>query len=150
MNIQVFNSIRIVRDLSIIILKNSGNMEVFQMINETINPYVDDLRDCPNGFTIARNVEVAIHYLENYNNHILSLDHDLGEDENGNLLPNGYDLVKYICEKGLRADKIYIHTDNGVGRENMFQTLKAAQRRGFIDRDIEIFHYPITQNKYSG
>lgn len=120
------------------------------MINKRINLYVDDLRDCPTGFTIARNVKDAIDYLENYKIQILSLDHDLGEDENGNLLPNGYDLVKYICEKGLRADKVYIHTDNGVGRENMFHTLKAAQRRGFIDKDIEIYHYSITQNIYSG
>jgi hypothetical protein len=111
---------------------------------------VDDLRDCPSGFTIARNVNDAIYYLENFKIHLLSLDHDLGEDLDGNLLPTGYDLVKYICEKGLRADKIYMHTDNGVGRDNMFHTLKAAQRRGFIDSDIEIYHYSITQNKYSG
>ncbi|WP_367576353.1 hypothetical protein [Bacillus sp. FJAT-29814] len=57
--------------------------------------------------------------------------------------------MKYICEKGLRADKIYLHTDNVVGRKNMFQTLKAAQRRGFIENDKEIYHYSITPNKYS-
>lgn len=120
------------------------------MIKKTINLYVDDLRDCPDGFTIARTAEQAKYYLENYHVHILSLDHDLGEDENGVLLPTGYDLVKYICENGLRADKIYLHTDNGVGRENMFHTLKGAQKRGFIDEDIKIYHYSITQNKYSG
>lgn len=119
------------------------------MNKEIINLYVDDLRDCPAGFTIARNVDEAIYYLENYHVYILSLDHDLGEDEEGNLLPTGYDLVKYICENGLRADKIYIHTDNVVGRENMYQTLKAAQRRGFIAPNIEIFYYPITPNKYT-
>jgi hypothetical protein len=118
--------------------------------NKTLNLYVDDLRDCPDGYTIARNIDEAIYYIENFKIQILSLDHDLGEDSEGNLLPTGYDLVKYICEKGLRADNIYIHTDNGVGRENMFHTLKAAQRRGFIDSDIEIYHYSITQNKYSG
>ena len=75
--------------------------------------------------------------------------HDLGEDLQGNLLPTGYDLVKYICEKGLRANKIYIHTDNPVGRENMYQTLHGAKRRGFIDSDIEIYHYSITENKYT-
>lgn len=120
------------------------------MTSNIINLYVDDLRDCPNGYTIARNIKEAIQYLENYKVHILSLDHDLGEDNDGNLLPTGYDLVKYICEKRLRADKIYLHTDNGVGRDNMFHTLKAAQRRGFIDSDIEIYHYSITPNKYSG
>lgn len=66
-------------------------------MKEKINLYVDDVRDCPASFTIARNV----------------------------------------------------HTDNGVGRENMYHTLKGAQRRGFINKDIQIFHYSITQNKYS-
>ncbi|MGG0667760.1 cyclic-phosphate processing receiver domain-containing protein [Lederbergia citrisecunda] len=115
-----------------------------------INVYLDDLRDCPKDFVIARNYEQAINLLTSNNVNILSLDHDLGEDEQGNLLPTGYDLVKYMCEYGLRANKIYLHTDNGVGRENMYQTLKGAQRRGFIDPDIEIYHYSITENKYSG
>ena len=55
-----------------------------------------------------------------------------------------------MCERGYRANKIYIHTDNGVGRANMYETLKGAQRRGFIAEDIEIYHYSITPNRYSG
>lgn len=113
-----------------------------------IKIYVDDLRDCPDGYIVARTMGQAIHYLENNEVSILTLDHDLGEDENG-ILPSGYDLVKYICENGLRADKIYIHTDNPVGRDNMYQTLLGAQRRGFIGDDIEIYHYPITVNRYT-
>lgn len=119
-------------------------------MSKVINLYVDDLRDCPDGYTVARNIEEAIHYLTNYTVDILSLDHDLGEDKQGNLLPTGYDLVKYICTEGLRANNIYLHTDNPVGRENMYETLKGAQRRGFIDSDIKIYHYSITENKYSG
>lgn len=117
-----------------------------------INLYVDDLRDCPDGFVVARTMEEAVKFLETHTINILSLDHDLGEDESGNLLPTGYDLVKCICESEhqLRANKIYLHTDNGVGRENMYQTLLGAQRRGFIEKDIEIYHYSITENKYSG
>lgn len=114
-----------------------------------INLYVDDLRDCPDGFVIARTVEQAKYYLKNFEVEILSLDHDLGSDERGELLPTGYDLVKYICEEGLRADKIYLHTDNSVGRENMYHTLLGAQRRGFIGNDIEIFYYALVPNKYS-
>jgi len=120
------------------------------MNKKEINLYVDDLRDCPEGFVVARNVEEAIYYLENFTVNILSLDHDLGADQDGNLLPTGYDLVKIFCEKGYRTNKIYLHTDNVVGRENMYHTLKGAQRRGFIDQDIEIYHYSITVNKYSG
>lgn len=118
-------------------------------MKEKINLYVDDLRDCPEGFVIARTVEQAKYYLENFEIDILSLDHDLGVDEQGKLLPTGYDLVKCICEKGLRAEKIYLHTDNVVGRENMYETLMGAQKRGFIDDDIKIYYYSITQNKYS-
>lgn len=114
-----------------------------------INLYVDDLRDCPEGYTVARTYGEAILLLETQQVNILSLDHDLGEDEKGNLLPTGYDLVKYICENGLRANKIYMHTDNPVGRDNMYHTLKAAQRRGFIDSRMEIYHYSITPNKYT-
>lgn len=116
-----------------------------------INVYLDDLRDIPKGFTGARNIDEVIKLIKNNTVHLLSLDHDLGVDDKGNILPTGYDFVKYICDNGLRpANKIYIHTDNVVGRENMYQTLLAAQRRGFIDEDIEIYHYPITNNFYSG
>ena len=121
------------------------------MTKEQINLYVDDLRDCPEGYVVARNVEEAIYYLENYEVNILSLDHDLGEDSNGNLLQTGYDLVKIICgsDKKYRANKIYLHTFNDVGKENMYYTLLAAQRRGFIDDDIEIYGYSITKDRYT-
>lgn len=114
-----------------------------------INLYVDDLRDCPDGYIVARNYEDACCLLCKNHVNILSLDHDLGEDEQGNLLPTGYDLVKFICEHGLRVNKIYIHTDNPVGRDNMYHTLLGARKRGFIDSDIEIFRYSITANRYS-
>ncbi|MET3209756.1 UNVERIFIED_CONTAM: hypothetical protein ABIC26_002703 [Paenibacillus sp. PvR008] len=119
-------------------------------MTDKIDLYVDDLRDCPDGFVVARTYYEAIHILETGSVRILTLDHDLGEDVDGKELPNGYDLVKYFCENGFRADKIYLHTDNPVGRKNMYETLLAAQRRGFIDEDIEIYHYPITENRYSG
>jgi hypothetical protein len=112
-----------------------------------INLYVDDLRNCPEGFVIARTMEEAIEIMQKESIHILSLDHDLGEKD-GKLLPTGYDLVKYFCENGMYADKIYLHTKNPVGRDNMYETLKAAQRRGFIDENIEIYHYSITIDKY--
>lgn len=120
-----------------------------ELNKEKINLYVDDLRDCPEGFVLARTVQEALCYLKDCEVDMLSLDHDLGEDENQILLPTGYDLVKIMCEEGLRANKIYLHTDNPVGRENMYETLKGARRRGFIDSDIEIYRYSITPNKYT-
>lgn len=118
-------------------------------MSKKINLYVDDLRDCPEGFLIARNIEQAKYYLHKFNIGIISLDHDLGADDQGNLLPTGYELVKYICENGLKIDKIYIHTDNPVGRENMYYTLLGAQKRGFIDEKTSIYKYPLVPNQYS-
>lgn len=115
----------------------------------TINLYVDDMRDCPENFVVARTYEEAVDIFSNKKVDILSLDHDLGEDEYGKARKSGYDLVKYICEFGIYVNKIYIHTDNPVGRENMYKTLLASQARGFIDKKIEIYHYPITENKYT-
>lgn len=114
-----------------------------------INIYLDDLRDCPAGFIIARTVSDALYYVRNAEIVILSLDHDLGCDANGELEPNGYDFVKVFCEEGLFVEKIYIHTDNPVGRENMHKTLLAAQKRGFISEKIKIYYYPYVDGKYS-
>lgn len=112
--------------------------------------FLDDLRDIPEGFIGARTIEEALYLIENNRVHILSLDHDLGMDDEGNLLPTGYDLVKYFCKNGLRANKVYLHTSNVVGRKAMYDTLLASQKRGFIDGDIQIFNFSITENKYSG
>lgn len=117
---------------------------------KTINLYVDDLRDCPQGYEVARTVEEALEYMNSYKINILSLDHDLGMDDDGKLRKSGYDLVKIICEKSLHANKIYLHTDNPVGRDNMYYTLLGAQKHGLIGKDIKVYNYAITPNKYSG
>lgn len=66
-----------------------------------INLYVDDLRDCPKGFIVARNMEKAIDYIENNEVNILSLDHNLGADQEGNILPTGYRSIRpyyiFLC-----------------------------------------------------
>ncbi len=119
-------------------------------MKEKVNVYLDDLRDCPKGFLLAKNIYEAIDILENNQVRILSLDHDLGMNQKTKeLLPSGYDLVKYFCQNGLYADKIYIHTDNPVGRENMYKTLLSSRERGFINNSIRIYNYPYTPNKYS-
>ena len=95
-----------------------------------MNLYLDDLRDCPEGFALARNIEECISLLKTNHVHILSLDHDLGMDAGGNLLPTGYDLVKWICEfheeYQLSIERVHLHTDNNVGRDNMYHTLPVS------------------------
>lgn len=111
-----------------------------------INLYVDDIRRYPDGFVIARNYDEAIEILKNNTINILSLDHDLGIDEYG-VEKNGYDIVKYICEYGISSKKIYIHTDNVVGRDNMYHTLMGARERGFIEESVKIYNYGYTENR---
>lgn len=115
-----------------------------------MNIYLDDLRDCPEGFILAKNIEELKKLFEENEVDTISLDHDLGTDANGNLLPTGYDFVKFFCEYGLFCEKIYLHTDNTVGKENMHAVLQASQKRGFISKDIHIYPYHLFPNKYSG
>lgn len=114
-----------------------------------IKLYVDDLRDCPEGFVVARSFQEALYFFSHYEIELLSLDHDLGEDEKGNILPSGYDLVKHIGEYGLKADTIYIHTDNPVGRENMHSSLLSFKRHSLIDPDTDVYRYNVVPNVYS-
>ena len=101
------------------------------------------------GVSVARNYEEALNLLKKGELvNILSLDHDLGEDETGQLLLSGYDLVKTICAEGFtHIQSIYIHTDNPVGRENMYQTLLSAIKRGFLPETLEVYNYPYVPNR---
>ncbi|OAA84702.1 cyclic-phosphate processing receiver domain-containing protein [Clostridium ljungdahlii] len=64
---------------------------------QNINILLDKLRDFPKNFILAKTVEQAIYYLENYHVKIILLDHDLGEDRN--LISTGYGLNKiYLWE----------------------------------------------------
>ena len=93
-----------------------------------IDIFLDDLRPYPDGFTCIRNVDYLIHEIKCCRDlklkiNILSLDHDLGEGE-----PTGYDFCKWLVEEGIDNPEIYpkviyLHTANGVGRDNMYQLL---------------------------
>lgn len=94
-----------------------------------INVFLDDLRPCPEGFVWIKDAGYLIYQFECYNDlelrvNILSLDHDLGEDK-----PTGYDFCKWLVEIGIDNPEIYpkviyLHTANGVGRDNMFKLLE--------------------------
>ena len=84
-----------------------------------INVYLDDLRPCPKGFILARNIRECITLLEEYEIGILSLDHDLGWNE-----PTGYEVAKYMTDHGKYAREIYLHTSSSIGCTNMFQLLQ--------------------------
>lgn len=55
--------------------------------------------------------------------------------------------MKYLCEHRISPQRIYLHTDNAVGRENMYNTLVGARKRGFISSNTEIYRYQY-EDKY--
>jgi len=94
-----------------------------------INLFLDDIRNCPDNFILVKTVSQLIYKLDELKEldqevNIISLDHDLGENE-----PTGYDFVKYLIESGnydpsVYPKQIFLHTANGVGRDNMFKLLE--------------------------
>lgn len=50
----------------------------------------------------------------------LSLDHDLGTNDDGTLAYTGYDLCKWMAEHNQwPTEACFVHTKNPVGRDNM-------------------------------
>ena len=92
--------------------------------------WVDDIRLPPDGWVWAKNYDQAIDLLKTNEVSNLSLDHDLG-DENEK---TGYDIMRWIEEKAFfDADwslpRIKFHTSNPAGRRNMNACLLAIKRR---------------------
>lgn len=52
---------------------------------------------------LAKNIDKLKGLMATHEIAILSLDHDLGTNPSGQLLPTGYDFVKWFCEEGLFA-----------------------------------------------
>ena len=106
-----------------------------------INIYMDDCRNCPKGFILARTTKECLDLMDKYagNVNILSLDHDMSDGDN-----DGYWTVKQMVERGFYADKIYFHTANPVGRENMYHYLKNAIDYEILPKKITLYGGPMT------
>ena len=98
--------------------------------------YVDDIRK-PNiirystysyEIIVSRNYDDAINMLNMCKFNAIDLDHDLGEEK------TGYDICKYIIENNIKLDRVYIHTSNPVGRDNMKKLLER-----YTDNQIIIY-----------
>ena len=95
-------------------------MKLKSVLNENWKLYLDDLRTPKgSGYTIARNVDEAKKLIKKKGfPSYMSLDHDLGEEEE-----TGYDFVKWITKeysnKNLPEFDFNVHSANPVGAENM-------------------------------
>lgn len=99
--------------------------------------YLDDIRPCPEGWTLARSVDEAIAKVLKCREkgeawEAASLDHDLAEDHYGIVgygepphTGTGLDFVDWmINEKQWPLRRPYVHSSNPNGRDRMRQAIE--------------------------
>lgn len=109
--------------------------------------YLDDVRPAPEGWTLARSYKEAIALLSQGNVTVISLDHDLGIIETGNVgeivigredadTKTGYDVACWIEERAaagkytvLNLPEIVCHSANPVGRKRIEQAITSIKHR---------------------
>jgi hypothetical protein len=90
--------------------------------------YLDDLRPAPAGWVRAYWPDEVIELLQTGSVEVLSLDHDLGDDERG----TGYDVIRWIEEAvalhGFEPPVIRVHSANPVAAKRMMDGVDAIMR----------------------
>lgn len=105
--------------------------------------YLDDVRDCPQGWVLARSADQAIELLETGKVEEISLDHDLGmkpktldsgvvEASEDTLAMSGYDVATWIEEqviyRGFKAPRMKCHSANPIGVRRIQQVIESIQK----------------------
>jgi len=91
--------------------------------------WLDDVRNAPDStWVIIRTVENAWDIIRSCRVALISLDHDLGENQ-----PTGYDLCNMIEEAVYKNELNYvpemvIHSANPVGRQNMQRAIESIKK----------------------
>ncbi|MFC0214693.1 cyclic-phosphate processing receiver domain-containing protein [Paenibacillus chartarius] len=98
-----------------------------------IHVYLDDLRPCPAGFTLARSAEECILLLKECEVDILSLDYDLGWHA-----PNASDIVQWMIAEARYPRRLYFHTSSSAGRDRMIALLLPV-----LPADVELNYGPM-------
>lgn len=97
--------------------------------------YLDDVREAPQGWTLVKTPREVIDLLKNEKVEMLSLDHDLGDDEK---IGTGYDVLTWIEESVMLGidsktiphgiPTILVHTANPVARKRMLPIANKLNR----------------------
>ncbi|MED1204653.1 cyclic-phosphate processing receiver domain-containing protein [Heyndrickxia acidicola] len=103
-----------------------------------INVFLDDIRSCPQGHILVKDIDACAELLTNFSVHHLSLDYDLVDQQK-----NGMTLVRWIVEQKLFPDRITIHSANSIGGKAMYIFLKEAQEKLLMPRFIKVILRPL-------
>ncbi|MFZ6718802.1 cyclic-phosphate processing receiver domain-containing protein [Undibacterium sp. Ji49W] len=90
--------------------------------------YLDDERQTPEGWIRVYWPDEAIRLLETGQVQIISLDHDLGDDERG----TGYDVITWLEEavitRGFIPPEMRVHSANSSARQKMEMGIQSIMR----------------------
>ena len=97
-------------------------------MSETLNVFLDDERETPQGWLRVYWPDEAVALLESGQVQIISLDHDLGDDARG----TGYDVIVWIeeavCLRGFVPPRVLVHSANPAARQRMLAGVAAIER----------------------
>lgn len=100
--------------------------------------YLDDIREAPEGWVRTYTPKETIELILGGGVEIVSLDHDLGDDE---LIGTGYDVVKEIERLAYTGEmdiswlpEFVIHSMNPVGCHNMEMAVSSLNRLRYINK----------------
>lgn len=97
--------------------------------------WLDDVRPAPEGWEWIKLAEEAVEILGEGRVEDISLDHDLGDDYDPDyqIYNTGYDVAKWIEQRTAHdynyfPPRIFVHSDNPVGRANMWAAIQSINR----------------------
>lgn len=100
----------------------------FENKNEVTRVFLDDERETPPGWTRAYTAAEAISLLQTQNVVEISLDHDLGDDQQG----TGYDVLLWIEEavftRNFVPPTMHVHSANASARVKMLAAVQTIVR----------------------
>lgn len=88
--------------------------------------FVDDLRECPKGWLLARTITEAIRYLHQFNFEVVSLDHDIVDPNTkrrDGFSVETFEPVAYHLSLMNPRPKVLIHTSNFTAGQRMAEIL---------------------------
>lgn len=105
------------------------SFKVWMESNDKLKVWLDDVRPMPSDFDIhVKTADEAIKKLKTNQVNLISLDHDLGEEDS----KTGYDVAKFIEQSAfdgsLNPLEIKIHSANPVGVNNMRMCINNSYR----------------------
>ncbi len=87
--------------------------------------FIDDQREVPPGFTVARTYSQALILLDNMKFSFISIDYDLGEGKTH----TGLDIVDYMILNNIYAPHINVHSTH----ENSWMMVKRLKDAHLVD-----------------